>query len=315
MYGNNNRGGGNAGQGGGSFRNNTRGGFGNRDRRGGSFNAGAYSHQQGPSFRGRYNRSGRHDGGSFTARDSNASSSKKEEPKRTVTDFRLVGLEIRELDWSWGTLSSQPDKTASQGGPLVTDSIKLEAEDSVPSAEDNAPPVDGADVAVKVESGDTAPKPELTGSVPDGSASVDNTPSPPSRIRIYFHTPVTAEDAVPIPHASALPVDSSSVSLMSSKKGKRKRADDEDEDGDFDGVPHPEPSADGDATSVAGTADLDGVGRASVAPSMSETVSEGDWLMAAIGEDEGDGDASDVDDAEHHDTHDGEPHQDGESNP
>jgi 20S proteasome subunit alpha 6 len=317
MYGNNNRGGGNAGQNGGNFRNHARGGFGNRDhgnRRGGSFNAGVYSHQQGSSFRGRYNRSGRHDGGSFTARDSNASGSKKEDPKRTMTEFKLVGLEIQGLSWSWGTLPLPSLKPESHEALVSTEPIKLEADDSALPAEDSAPSVNGADMNLKTESSNPAPPAptsEVPGSIQDG-APVDSTLSPPSRIRIYFHTPVTAEDAAPIPHASTLPIDASSVSLMSTRRGKRKRADDEDDDGDLDGSHHPEPSADGDAMSVTGGASLDGTGRGSVAPSVAETVSEGDWLMAAIGDDENDEDTSNVDD-DKLEIHIAEDHHDGES--
>ncbi len=31
---------------------------------------------------------------------------KKDENKRTLTDFRIIGLEIQELSWAWGTLPS-----------------------------------------------------------------------------------------------------------------------------------------------------------------------------------------------------------------
>lgn len=261
---NNNRGGGNAG---GNFRNHARGGFGNRDnRRGGSFNAG----QQGASFRGgRHNRSARNDSANAAARDSDAAH-KKDEPKRTVTDFNLVGLEIQDLHWSWGLLAEHPNI------------VKPETEDSVP-----LDVVSSADAAVKIE---------LSEAEPIGVTAV----APSSRVCIYFHTAVTAEDAVPIPHASALPVDSS----LTLKKGKRKRADDEEEGGDLN---YPEPSVDGDAASTSGVPDE--VGRGSAAPSVTETASDsGDWLMAAIGEDDGDGDASD---SEHREIAQDEQNQDG----
>lgn len=313
MYVNNNRGAGNAGQGGGNFRNHTRGGFGNRDnRRGGSFNAGAY--QQGASFRGgRHNRSGRNDTANAAARDPDASS-KKEEPKRTVTDFSLVGLEIQELHWSWGVLSVPSAKTESQEELVSTDLVKSEAEDSVALTENDAPSVPAADVTVKTESGDSAPSvthsSEVTSVAPDAPAADSDASSPLSRVRIYFHTAVTAEDAVPIPHASALPVDASSFSSSLSKKGKRKRAEDEEEDVDLESINHPEPSADGDAMSTAGATDMDGVGRGSAAPSVTETASDGgDWLMAAIAEDDGDGDASESDP---HEIHQGDQNLDGE---
>jgi 20S proteasome subunit alpha 6 len=106
---------------------------------------------------------------------------------------------------------------------------------------------------------------------------------PPSRIRIYFHTPVTADDSHPILHASSFRHD---TMPSDSRKGKRKKL--EDDDGDLEeGRGRPPPPQMGstmsdDRSSVA----------ASVAPSIADTaVSEGDWLMAAIVEDEGEQDA------------------------
>ncbi len=102
--------------------------------------------------------------------------------------------------------------------------------------------------------------------------------APPSRIRIYFHTPVTAEDAQPIPHSSTTnPVPSDS------RKGKRKKLEDDDMDLEEGRTQPPPPHMSDD--------------RSSVAPSVAETASETDWLMAAIveGEDaEHDGDEEEV---------------------
>jgi 20S proteasome subunit alpha 6 len=300
MYVNNNRGGGNTG---GNFRNHARGGFGNRDhgnRRGGSFNAGAY--QQGASFRGRHNRSGKNEGSSGATRDSGSSSSKKEDLKRVVTDFRIVGVEIPELRWSWGVLS-RSSKAEPQERPLDERPAKMEADDSVPAVESNAPSVGDADMAAKVDAGDSiAPiqlKSEAIDFVPEAMSSAVDVPS---LFQIHFETSGTAAAAAS--HA-ALHADSST----SSRKGKRKRADVEEDD-----FTHPVDSgADGDAASLAGVVDTDGLGRGSVAPSVTETASEGgDWLMAAIGEDEGDGEASNADEAEHRETNDGQQYQHGE---
>jgi len=74
-----------------------------------------------------------------------------------------------------------------------------------------------------------------------------------------------------------------------SRRGKRKKL--EDDDGDLEegrapppppGGSRPERSMSDDRLERASTAP-------SVEPSVAETASEGDWLMAAIGEDEGDG--------------------------
>ena len=88
---------------------------------GGGSASGGHHHQQGmnPSYRGRgqghphthtYGRGGRHDSSSsvFSSRDGGmvsssfvssmgSSSGKKDENRRTLTDFKIVGLEIRDL--------------------------------------------------------------------------------------------------------------------------------------------------------------------------------------------------------------------------
>jgi len=109
---------------------------------------------------------------------------------------------------------------------------------------------------------------------------------PPSRIRIYFHTPVTADDSRPIPHNSSygeVPSDA--------RKGKRKKL--EDDDGELEERRVPPPPQRGGAMND----DQSSVG-ASVDPSVAETASEADWLMAAIvdGEEEAEGAAHDLGD-------------------
>ena len=103
--------------------------YGNRDhgnRRGGSFVGGGGGHQgvSGTSFRGRgqghayphFSRGGRHESGSgsFGPRDGSMASSsfmnsssgggKKDENRRNFTDFKIVGLEIQDLSWTWGVI-------------------------------------------------------------------------------------------------------------------------------------------------------------------------------------------------------------------
>jgi hypothetical protein len=89
------------------------------------------------------------------------------------------------------------------------------------------------------------------------------------------------------------------------RKGKRKKLEDDDGDAEEgrERPPPPRSSQIDDNISV----DLDGVGRGSAAPSVAETASEGDWLMAAIAEDEGaDADvdvATTVDDMDEEESH------------
>ncbi|KAF7331881.1 Proteasome endopeptidase complex [Mycena kentingensis (nom. inval.)] len=234
----------------------SRGNFGNSHNRrgGGSFTGGGSFQNSSGSFRGGRNNAAnsgrnRNDGGNstFGARDgpSNASygSGKKDENRRTLTDFKIIGLEIRELHWTWGSVPS---------------SVKLEPEElSVPA---NDAPEDKLAVS----------------SAPDGVKNVPDVAPPPSRMRIYFHTPVTAVDSHPIPNNASFSLD---ALPSDSRKGKRKKIESDDGDDDERREPPPPPGLNDDRSSVA----------ASVAPSVAETASEADWLMAAIsGEADGD---------------------------
>lgn len=108
---------------------------------------------------------------------------------------------------------------------------------------------------------------------------------------------------MPIPHASAVPLDLSALATSqgSPRKGKRKRTDDE-EDGDAENrTSHASTTHQDDAVSVTPHPDQDGY-RGSVAPSVGESTSEGDWLMAAIGEGSNQGDGPDVSHRPPHDT-------------
>ena len=268
-------------------------------RGGGSFTSGGggYGHQN-SSFRNRGQthggRGGRHDGGggtTFGAKDGQMSSSfssvgKKDENRRTLTDFKIVGLEIHELGWSWGNLPLavpiKSEVSEENTGDVSADSqatVKEEAMD---------------DEALKLE--EAIPQPEETTLNSDSSVAVGDPPivqevisvdtvtqpfaevialtPPPSRMRIYFHTPVTADDSHPIPHNSSS--FSFGVTPSDSRKGKRKKL--EDDDGDLEeGRARPPPPQMGSGMSD---------DHSSVAASVAETASEADWLMAAIVEGE-----------------------------
>jgi 20S proteasome subunit alpha 6 len=116
-------------------------------------------------------------------------------------------------------------------------------------------------------------------------------------MRIYFHTPPTADDSRPI-----------QFSPQVTRKGKRKKEDD-DEDEEVRSAPAPPApggNADGD-DQLHVTPHVEG--RASVAPSATETASEADWLMAAIAE--GDADAEAYDDTQGGEDADGESFSNG----
>ncbi|KAF4602354.1 hypothetical protein EYR40_005559 [Pleurotus pulmonarius] len=286
----------------------SRGNFGgNKDfhnrRTGGQF--GGFNHQnQNSSFRGRGsqnhpNRGSRHDGGgnassNYGPRDtpmssSYGSASKKDENRRTLTDFKIVGLEIHDLSWEWGIVSSTPPAKAeimdeSLEGQVPSEADKEERRTSeIPMGSDTAminpeqvdpsAPVDVAPVTKEPTDPPIQPAADAASAVPA------STSCPPSRIRIYFHTPVTPDDSKPIPHNSS----SYSVASDSGRKGKRKKLEDDDGDIEEGRAPPPPPQM------ASGAGDDHSSVAASVAPSVAETSSEADWLMAAIAEGEGEG--------------------------
>ncbi|KAI0314203.1 hypothetical protein OF83DRAFT_1174954 [Amylostereum chailletii] len=282
---------------------------GNRDflsrRGGGSFNSGSGGggHQQGnASFRARgqgQTRNARHDGGgsSFGQRDGPGNSSfvsstgggKREENRRTLTDFKIVGLELRDLGWSWGRLPAasqqDPDKSVEEeAGTQPASQEPAEEGSAEPSSLDaplsSQPVEDDASAAAGTSSADTTlPDTSVVSSQESRTVSDMSAPSvippPPSRIRIYFHTPVTPDDSHPIPHGASTSFGSQED--VGTRKGKRKKIEDDDGDIEERRAPPPPPGGLHDrAMSV------DMLDRASAAPSVAETASEGDWLMAAM---------------------------------
>ena len=230
-----------------------------------------------------------------------------------MTDFKLVAIEIKQLGWSWGAIpSSQKVDLTVEPNHESPGPIKTEADEKVSSETDPAQPpsdmgLDDSNADMKAEPSELdslPPKPDLSlPPVPHGG-DAPTVPSPPSRVRIYFHTPVTPKDSMPIPHASAVPVDLSALATSqgSPRKGKRKRVDDEEDDVAENRAPHPSAAHQDDAVSVTTHPDQDGF-RGSSAPSIGESTSEGDWLMAAIGEGSNDGDGPDPSHPPPHDSH------------
>ena len=314
--------------------------YGNRDhgnRRGGSFvGGGGGGHHQGvsgASFRGRgqnhssHFRSGRHDGssGSFGPRDGTMTSSgfmgnssgggKKDENRRNFTDFKIVGLEIQDLSWTWGIIPTSKSEIKSEavtdlpslpsagsedtGGQAISQQITTE------SAEPSSPSINSqnhSDTTVVKGEGEhdlkASPITEAHTLVPEEHSTSEMPapsviPPPPSRMRIYFHSPVTPDDSRPIPNGASFSLAGSDET--GPRKGKRKKLEDDDGDLEEGRAPPPPPGGSRPERSMS----VDRLERASTAPSaepsVTETASEGDWLMAAIGEDEGDGEDEAVD--------------------
>jgi 20S proteasome subunit alpha 6 len=309
--------------------------YGNRDhgnRRGGSFVGGGH-HQGagGPSFRGRgqghtyshFSRGGRHDSGngSFGSRDGTMVSStflgnssgggKKDENRRNFTDFKIVGLEIQDLSWTWGVIPTSKSHTKAEPLPAAPSCSPLSGSEDTASkvtlqpakGESAAPPTSSInarkDPDATVVKGESVSDPGTLPAAPEthaGPLESQSTiempaptviPPPPSRMRIYFHSPVTPDDSRPIPTGTYLSMTGSDET--GSRRGKRKKLEDDDGDIEEGRAPPPPPGGSRPERSMSD----DRFERASAAPSLepsvAETASEGDWLMAAIGEDEGDG--------------------------
>lgn len=280
----------------------------------GSFNAGGgssgYPHQGPASFRGRNqgqsgatrgNRGDVGNGPSFASREGTQNSSfggKKDENRRTLTDFKIIGLAISDLGWTWGAIPSSPMKTEDQIDSVdvvgaSNASVKEEGmDDNVPLPSSSSAVLDKLEDMKEenshvVQSGDAdmTEVAQVVESVPGAHVSLESSASqpPPSRIRIYFHTPVTADDSRPIPHNSSygeVPTDT--------RKGKRKKLEDDDGDMDERRVPPPPPQMGSSVADDRSSVDP------SVAASVAETASEADWLMAAIVEGEEEAETADA---------------------
>ncbi|KAI6105428.1 hypothetical protein F5141DRAFT_1196464 [Pisolithus sp. B1] len=260
----------------------SRGGFGKQDfhnRRGGSFSAG---HHQGNTGHGQ-GRGGRQDGTSSHTGNRDAS---MDENRRTLTDFKIIGLELPELGWTWGVLPAVVKAEEKEVAATHTDF----SHNPVKQGSTEADPSLGGKTTELVPKGNNSYVQSGESVTAEVKAETSNAvqAAPPSRIRIYFHTPASADDSHPIPHNYPSTL---RVAPMDSRKGKRKKLEDDDADAEEGRERPPVPHS--SQMSDEANNELDGMGRASVDPSVAETASEGDWLMAAIAEDEAE--AADLD--------------------
>jgi 20S proteasome subunit alpha 6 len=319
--------GGGSGRGGSLRGHGSRGGFGGGRRGGGSFGG----PNMGGSFRGGRgggsgyhgggrNRNAGHGGAGPTPLGPSASfnaGSKKDENRRTLTDFKIVGFELPDMNWSWGVVPKPIEAPAKE--PDNVEPIEVhEHSSSHKEVGQDGKPADGVSAAVdeaseQVKDGAVGPSAPASGeaasttdAAPERSPTISVAepvapapePSakdgpPPARLRIYFHTPASYDDSLNL-GSSAWSWDQPDAT----RKGKRKKGDDEDED-DVDleeGRVRPRPPGEEhDRASVAPSVEMRS---GSVAPSVAETMSEGDWLMAAFGGERGPEGEHEFEDAE-----------------
>lgn len=214
------------------------------------------------------------------------SMSKREENRRTLTDFKIVALGIEKLSWKWGQIPTDISLKEEGVVKLEDDETVKEEPHEVGNGELGGVSKDSVDTDVRTEA--AADVSTVSTQPPAGGVGAGM-----ARMRIYFHTPPSPDDARPIGPSD-------------SRKGKRKKGDDDDAETDGSHRTRPPPAGPKGSEGVNG--DAHGAAeRGSVAPSVAETTSEGDWLMAAIAADstldddadaEGDLDADGEEDAE-----------------
>ncbi|GJJ07395.1 hypothetical protein Clacol_001597 [Clathrus columnatus] len=271
---------------------------------GGGSNAGTRGRGGGFSHSG-----GARQNGSMNTSEKERSSGKKEDPKQTLTDFKIIGLEIESISWKWGICNSEDSQVTFSGDPNESDSkrapdksMSMSNANAVPAADE--PKLELSDRVEEIEFGAALKEkeehviasstttainhlPTTTGARMEKSAkSSSSTSQSPPRIRIYFNTPVITEDV------------QRSDTSVSNRSKRRMPADEKDDEGDerrriraklnptseeSSSLPGPGPSI----TDM--TKDRD-----SAPPSIDASVTsirsedEGDWLMEAIAKD-GDG--------------------------
>ncbi|EEB87113.1 hypothetical protein MPER_15673, partial [Moniliophthora perniciosa FA553] len=115
------------------------------------------------------NRNQRYDGNASSSlglRDS--TNTKREERRRTLTDFKIVGLEISELSWTWGTL---PKSAVS-----ATAGATIKSEDGTESSQAQAqatdPSVGTSSAVIKTEDDSDSPM-AVKKEVADDESSLD----------------------------------------------------------------------------------------------------------------------------------------------
>lgn len=208
---------------------------------------------------------------------------------------------VDALEKSQTSPTAVKEEAMDEETPLKTDADEVSTQPDVPAEPEDtsvvadavAPDTNVQDVIVTdetLESDNANSNSESTvvqevplSTLPGASSEANAHTPPPSRIRIYFHTPVTADDSRPIPHNSS-PSFSSGATPSDSRKGKRKKLEDDDGDMEEERARPPPPQ-------MRGTSDDRSSVSPSVAHSAAETVSEADWLMAAIVEGEEDAEA------------------------
>jgi 20S proteasome subunit alpha 6 len=151
-------------------------------------------------------RTGRHSHSFTYGRDREGTPKREEGSKKTLTDFRIIGVDCRALGWSWGTIVAAPDEPPSAPADLP--------ETLEPEPDANLRPTTPTRTA-------DAPKPSEvpTPTAPSStSESLPKLPTETSRIRLYFNSPVEFEEKP----AQSHPADRN-------RGGKRKKEHDEGE--------------------------------------------------------------------------------------
>lgn len=228
-------------------------------------------------------------------------SSKKDEVRQTLTDFRIIGLEIESLEWRWGSCTASGNVEDSTGAKPVKGDSETATGDTQLALTDGVEEIEFGSAVKEIDSSTMSEalvlQPALqstskTSSEDSSKIPGSSFPAPPSssppRIRIYFNTPASLDESQP------KAVNGVST-VVQGNRVKRKLSEEEEEEGRRRRTKlNPTSEAEDvalDTRLKAGDIEKD---RDSVAPSvdMSATASvsgptedESDWLMEAIGRD------------------------------
>ncbi|KAF9519162.1 hypothetical protein BS47DRAFT_75460 [Hydnum rufescens UP504] len=174
-----------------------------------SFNPQLLNGQSLSSFPSGSLRTGRHSHSFTYGRDREGTPKREEGSKKTLTDFRIIGVDCPALGWSWGTIVTAPDEPPSAPAN-PPEALEPESDANLRPAT----PTRTADATKPSE----VPTPTAAPAPSSISESLPKLPTETSRIRLYFNSPVEFEEKP----AQSHPADRN-------RGGKRKKEHDEGE--------------------------------------------------------------------------------------
>lgn len=139
--------------------------------------------------RGAKNRSGDDSEATAAYNEEKTRVAREEARKRTMTDFRIIGLEIKQLGWKWGRVRDVEVEDDNDSAASDIDE-KLELEDGVKVEEEAKP-----DVKIDVETAENTASQKVETEVPCGSSDAIAKPSDSALKEESVNQPTSTPDA------------------------------------------------------------------------------------------------------------------------